>query len=241
MTAASAPSPEDLLVLVPARGGSKRLPRKHLAMLGGRPLLGRTYEAFQASGIQAPCVLSTDDPELAEVGRRLGFEVPFLRPARLATDDTPTLDVVLHAMDWYGAQRGADPAAVMVLQPTTPFRDPSDLRGALRLLHDSPGVDAVVGVRDLHRAPQDLYTARPEGLLRPLASDRGKQSVYTPNGALYLVRCAAVRREQTLFPQAIVALHMNPLADLDIDTAHDLAVARAVEAAGLADTVGEDA
>src|SRR6185312_12148312 len=110
-----------ILGLVPARGGSKSIPRKNLAPLAGKPLLAWTADAALAARRLTRTVLSTDDVEIAELGRTLGLDVPFLRPAELAADATPMLPVMRHAADWFAA-RGGTVEAVVLLQPTSPLR-----------------------------------------------------------------------------------------------------------------------
>jgi CMP-N-acetylneuraminic acid synthetase len=228
-----------LLILVPARGGSKGLPGKNVKPLGGRPLLAWTARAIQASGVAGRAVLTTDDPAIAEAGREAGLEVPFLRPAALAADDTDMVDVVVHAVEWLERQAGSAVAAVMVLQPTCPFRRPARLPEALALLA-RPGTEGVVGVARLERSPALLYQEDGDGFLAPLAPwDAGtlRQRVrptYTPNGTLYLTTRESLARHRRLFPPRLRPLVTTPIEAIDIDTADDWALAEAVVAAGLA-------
>src|SRR5438132_6981355 len=122
-----------VLGLVPARGGSKGIPRKNIRLLGGRPLLQYTADAALAARRLSHVVLSTDDEEIAAVGRRCGLDVPFVRPRELAEDATPMLPVVQHALAWFDAHdRRFD--AVCLLQPTNPLRLPSHIDRAIELL-----------------------------------------------------------------------------------------------------------
>lgn len=229
----------DLLAIVPARGGSKGLPGKNARTLGDLPLLGWTAEAVRASGI-APraSILSTDDPELAAIGRAVGLEVPFLRPAELAADTTSALAVVEHALAWFARERALEFAAVAWLQPTSPFRPPAALAEAMRAL-DRGDVPAVIGVKDLHRAPSVLYHADAELRLAPLSDEPAQQRrqdvrpLFTPNGALYVTRTDTIRTQHSLFPPGSRAIVMDQIASIDIDDATDWAIAEAVVAAGL--------
>ena len=110
-----------LLAIVPARGGSKRLPRKNVLLLGGKPLIAWTIDAARDSGCFVDVLVSTDDAEIADRARAHGALVPWLRPPEFATDTARSIDVVLHALDWYERERGAV-AGMMLLQPTSPFR-----------------------------------------------------------------------------------------------------------------------
>jgi CMP-N,N'-diacetyllegionaminic acid synthase len=222
----------DLLILVPARGGSKRLPGKNLRPLAGRSLIAHTAEAIAEAGLDAPAILTTDDAAIAEAGRRAGLRVPFLRPASLATDAATTVDAVLHALDWFKGDTGADPAAVMVLQPTSPLRGGGCLRAAVALLARRPEAGSIVAMTALHLPPSALFLADAAGHAEPLADD-ARRPVYVPNGALYLTRTERLRAERSLYAEPILPLVLDPRRSVDIDTAADFALAEALLAAGL--------
>jgi N-acylneuraminate cytidylyltransferase/CMP-N,N'-diacetyllegionaminic acid synthase len=226
----------ELLTLVPARGGSKGLPGKNARTLGDRPLLGWTAEFVRASGVPARLVLSTDDPQLADLGKSVGLEVPFLRPAELATDEATSLAVVEHALDWF-AERGIELSVVALLQPTSPFRPAGVLAEAMQLI--AAGAPAVVGVKDLHRATSSLYRANADRTLTRLGGGDGgtrrqdARPLLTPNGALYVTTTAALRSARTFVPDGTIGIVMDQIASIDIDDATDWALAEAVVAAGL--------
>ena len=125
-----------VLGIVPARGGSKGLTNKNLRALGGQSLLARTAEAVRSSRSLTRTVLSTDDPAIAEAGRALGFDVPFMRPAELAADETPMLPVLQHAVQTL-ARGGFQADVVVLLQPTSPFRRAEHIDAAVDLLATS--------------------------------------------------------------------------------------------------------
>ena len=139
-----------------ARGGSKGLPGKNLRPLAGKPLIAYTIEAAQASGALDRLILSTDDAAIAEAGRALGCDVPFLRPAELARDDTPHLPVIQHAVRWMDEHAGYQPDAVMILQPTSPLRRPVDILASIELLERS-GADSALSVSAV---PSHLHPMR---------------------------------------------------------------------------------
>jgi len=151
---------KDLLIVVPARAGSKRLPQKNVRALAGKSLLARTAEAIVEAGLDAPVLLSTDGERIAAEGERLGWLVPFRRPDNLATDDATTDDVVLHALDHFA---GGDPAQVMVLQPTSPLRGGACLRAAVDLLARRDDVDAVIGMAAMQLPPTRLFLVGADG------------------------------------------------------------------------------
>src|SRR5579871_1555806 len=117
-----------VLGVITARGGSKGIPGKNLRLLRGKPLLAYSIEAAQQSGVFERLIVSTDDEAIASCAVALGCEVPFMRPAALARDETVHFDVMRHAVDWMRDHASYTPDAVMILQPTSPLRSPEDIR-----------------------------------------------------------------------------------------------------------------
>ncbi|HEX9648801.1 MAG TPA: acylneuraminate cytidylyltransferase family protein [Alphaproteobacteria bacterium] len=208
-----------LLIVVPARGGSKRLPGKHLRPLCGRNLLAHADTAIGEAALDAPVVLSTDDAAIAAEGRRLGWLVPFVRPRHLSGDDSASVDMLLHALDAFGRSAGYAPELVMLLQVTSPLRPAATLAEAVALLEARADADAVVGVRALERTPQTVFRLGADGFLAPAGADSAP--LYTPNGALYVIRTEIVRRRRSLFPERTLPVVMDARASLDIDTELD--------------------
>ena len=164
-------SDRSVLALIPARGGSKGLPDKNLKPLVGQSLIARAAAVARDSGVVDRIVLSTDSPDIAEEGRRCGIEVPFMRPPALAGDDTPMLPVITHAIDALGAA-GWTPAIVLLLQPTSPLRQPWHLRQAVERLRES-GADSVVSVVEVPRHLSPDYVMRLED---------GELKLFLPDG-----------------------------------------------------------
>ena len=137
-------------------------------MLGDIPLLGWTAEAVKQSGLsEATCILSTDDEEIADIGRKVGLSVPFMRPSQLARDETTACDVALHALDWMTQATGTRPKSIMLLQPTSPFRSPELILDAVKMLED-PSIDGVIGVKAIHRNLATLYFSDENMNISPL-------------------------------------------------------------------------
>lgn len=229
-----------VLGVVPARGGSRAIPGKNLAMLGGRPLLAWTAEAALASSL-ARVVLSTDDPAIAEAGRALGLDVPFLRPAVLATDDAASIDVVLHALDAVAADD--EPYdAVMLLQPTSPLRTVADIDAAIALLGSS-GADAVISVVDVggHHPARMKWLDGDRLIDPPFAEEVENQPRQTlrpmviRSGAVYLTRTDVLRR-RTFKGDDCRALVLPAERSINLDVPLDLRVAEAI----VADTAARD-
>lgn len=217
-----------ILGLIPARGGSKGIPRKNLAPFRGRPLLVWTCEAALRSRELFRVVLSTDDPEIAETGRRAGVSVPFLRPAELARDTTPSLPVVQHALRAVEAEEGPIDA-VCLLQPTSPLRSAEDVDGACRRFRET-GADTLFSVRPVppHFHPMWTYLEAPDGTLRQAAGDRvvpRRQELppaYWREGSLYVVSRATLLGRDTLYGPRIVPYLVPAERSGSIDTLDEL-------------------
>jgi len=156
----------DFLAVVPARGGSKGIPRKNVRPFLGRPLLAWTVDVARESGVFGRVVVSTEDAEIARVAAECGAEVPFERPAELARDDSPTAPAVRHALEWMETQAGWSPRFVMVLEPTAPARRAFHVREAAELLA-SGDADTVASVTELphHYNPEKVLRRAADGTL----------------------------------------------------------------------------
>ncbi len=214
----------EVVALVPARGGSKGIPRKNLAPLAGKPLLAWTLEAARGAETVTRVVVSTDDVEIAAAARELGAEV-LRRPAELAADDTPMLDVIRHALGELGA---CD--VLVLLQPTSPLRRAEHVDEAVRALLDS-GADCVVSVVEVpHRyKPGSLMDLRDGWLVARSApgTRQAKEQVYARNGPAVL----ALRPERLgdeLYGGACRAYVMDERDSVDVDTPADLERAEAI-------------
>lgn len=141
------------LAIIPARGGSKSIPRKNITLLGGKPLIYYTLKAARASKYLEDVIVSTDDEQIAEVARAYGADVPFLRPQELAEDTTPDLPVFQHALTWLQKNRGYDPDIVLNLRPTAPLRIGEDIDQVITLMRTT-GCDSV---RTLSKPAQNPF------------------------------------------------------------------------------------
>jgi CMP-N,N'-diacetyllegionaminic acid synthase len=218
------------LAVIPARGGSKGIPGKNLASAGGRPLIAWTIVAARAAQGVSRAVVSTDSPEIAEVARGLGAEIPFLRPAELATDAAPGMLPILHAIRWLEEQEGYRPDYVMCLQPTSPLRTAEDIDAALALAR-AKEADAVVSVAPVEHHPFWMKRVSPEGQLsdfmvpeRPALRRQDLPLVHALNGAIYLVRREVLLAKQTWYTERTYAYVMPPERSFDVDTPWDLRI-----------------
>lgn len=215
-----------VLAVIPARGGSKGLPRKNLAPFLGRPLIAWTIEAAQGSMLIDRTILSSDDAEIIAVSRGLGCEAPFVRPAELAGDDATSLDVVLDALD---RTPGYD--VVVLLQPTSPLRTAADIDAVLALLKDA---DSAVSATDAADHPFLVYRPDADGRLTPYAEAGEGVSLrrqdlppaWSLNGAVYAVRVDWLKRERAFVKPGVTRAWPMPAdRSADIDTLADLIAA----------------
>lgn len=225
-----------VLGIITARGGSKGIPGKNLKLLGGKSLIAHTADAAEGAGIDR-IILSTEDPQIAEAGRALGLEVPFMRPPELARDETPHLPVIQHAVTWLREHERYTPDAVLILQPTSPLRSADDIAGALRLL-ESSGADAVVSVLEVpsHFNPMRMLRVDQDGSATlfvtgsPVRTRINRRQdmprAFVMNGAIYACRTRVLFGDSpSLYGDHVVAFPMPPDRSLSIDTPEDWAEA----------------
>jgi CMP-N,N'-diacetyllegionaminic acid synthase len=211
-----------VLAVITARGGSKGVPGKNVRPVYGRPLIAWTVRAATRAHTVDRVIVSTDDEGIAEASRAAGAEVPFARPAELATDTASSIDVILHALD---AVPGFD--LVVLLQPTSPLRNAADIDAAVErcVSADAP---ACVSVSLVEEHPQWMYRLGNDSRLAPVlpADSRASRrqdlpAVYSLNGAVYVARVDWLRRERSFLSPATVGYVMPRERALDIDTESD--------------------
>lgn len=216
-----------VLALIPARGGSKGIPRKNLLRVGGRPLIAYTILQARESSRIDRVVVSTDDPEIALVAREWGAEVPFLRPAPFAGDLSPDLDVFRHALDWLEEHESYQPEMVVHLRPPSPVRRIELIDAAIDLLAAHPEADAVRSVSVARQTPFKMWRLSAAGYLEPVVRLPGvadSQSlprqrlplVYWQNGYVDVVRPRAVQQKDSMWGDCALPLVIDePLYELD--------------------------
>ena len=219
-----------VLAIIPARGGSKGIKNKNLALLAGKPLITYTINAAKAAAGLDRILVSTDDPAIADAARAAGAEVPFLRPAELARDETPGIEPILHAIRWLEDHEKYQPDYVMCLQPTSPFRTAADIDAAISLAHN--GSDAVIGVSPVEQHPYWMKQLNADHTLKEFikvdshyARRQDLPQVYIINGAMYLTRRESLLVNKNFYPVHTTAYVMPRERSLDIDTAWDLHLA----------------
>jgi CMP-N-acetylneuraminic acid synthetase len=216
-----------VLGLVPARAGSKGLPGKNLNLLAGRPLVAYAADAARDSGVIDRIVLSTDSEEIAAAGRAAGLEVPFMRPAELAGDETPMFAVIEHALTALRST-GWNAELIALLQPTSPLRTGRHVRDAVALLRDT-NADSVVTVVEVPRHLSPDYVMRIEdGVLRPFLPDGARvtrrqdaRPAYAREGTVYACWRRTVETFGDIYGRDCRPLLIDPAESLSIDSAAD--------------------
>jgi pseudaminic acid cytidylyltransferase len=218
-----------VIAIIPARAGSKRLPHKHILLLNGKPLIAWTIEAAIESGVFDEVIVNTDCQDIATIAREYGATVPFVRPSHLAEDHTPTIDVIKHTLEWYQEKQDFF-KEVMLLQPTSPLRDGADIKEAWDLYLKSQ-VDSVVSVCELEHPVQWTYNLNEELGLTALFEDNLKRSQeyeknYRLNGAIYITKSKSIIENNKLFSTSSnVGYVMPKFKSVDIDVKEDFDIA----------------
>ncbi len=223
----------EVLALIPARGGSKGIPRKNIRDFGGAPLIAWSIAAALRAETVTRVIVSTDDEEIAAVAREWGAETPFLRPAELAQDDTTDYPVFRHALDWLAAHENYRPEVVVQLRPTSPVRPIHLVDDAVKLLLEHPFADCVRGVVPSGQNPFKMWTLDPEsGRMLPLLRVEGAAEPYNAprqnlpktywqTGHIDAIRAETILNKSSLTGDVILPLMIDPRYTVDIDTPAD--------------------
>ena len=221
----------EVLALIPARGGSKSIPRKNIKPFAGHPLIAYSV----AAGLQAESVtrvmVSTDDEEIAAIAREYGADVPFLRPAKFAQDATPDLPVFTHALAWLEEHEGYRPDLVVQLRPTTPVRPPDLIDRAVALMLQHPEADSVRGVVPSGQNPYKMWRIADNGQMMPLlelpdvaepynAPRQSLPSTYWQTGHIDVIRPRVFARG-SMSGKVILPVVLDPVYTVDLDTPLD--------------------
>ncbi|ERI90774.1 putative N-acylneuraminate cytidylyltransferase [Clostridiales bacterium oral taxon 876 str. F0540] len=222
-----------ILAIIPARGGSKGLPRKNIKLLDGKPLISYTIEAAKQSRFIDRVIVSTDDLEIAQISKSCGAEVPFLRPDKLSGDNSSTVEALKHAVMWLRENEGYECDLICVLQCTSPLRGSKDIDGTIQKLFET-NKDAAVSVCEVEVNPywtnifagDKLEYFIPEG--KNILRRQDLPKIYRLNGAVYLIKTDVFLKEETLEPENITGYIMGNSDSVDIDDEIDFCLAEAI-------------
>jgi CMP-N,N'-diacetyllegionaminic acid synthase len=219
-----------ILAVIPARGGSKRVPGKNIRKLGNKPLINWTIDTALNTPELSAIVVSTDDAQIAEIAQSAGATVPWLRPTKLATDEAKSADVAIHALDWFETENG-EVDGILLLQPTSPFRTNETIQKAISLFKNHKR-SSIIGVSPIQN--HHLYTLEKHGeflvqyqqqrFLRKKL--RNKSQIYAVNGAIYLLSPQEIRSSNSFVGSCLRPIIVeSPIEALDIDTEEDFKIA----------------
>ena len=217
----------NILGIIPARGGSKGIPGKNIKVLGKKPLIAYTYDSVKNSKLLSSTILSSEDPKIISVAKSIGLEVPFIRPEKYAKDDTATLDVILHAIEFYKNQH-INFDAVCILQPTTPFRETGLIDTAIKKFQKG-NYDSLITVR---KVPEEFNPhwvfEQTNGSLQIATGEKDIISrrqelppAYFRDGAIYLTKTEILTKKRTLYGENIGFIDTSESLYVNLDTMQD--------------------
>jgi N-acylneuraminate cytidylyltransferase/CMP-N,N'-diacetyllegionaminic acid synthase len=228
--------------VIPARGGSKAIPRKNLAPLAGYPLVAYVICAARAARTVSRVIVSTDDPEIARVTASFGAEAPFLRPKELATDASPTLPAIVHAVTTLEREEKRRPELVTLLQPTSPFTRPDQIDAAVERLLADPTADSVTTVLEIDHVnhPYNVRRIGPDGSMDFFLKDehyrfptRQSKPPFYRFGNLYVMRRDVLIEKESLFGDRCLPEIVDLASCFDINDREDLRMAELMVSAGI--------
>lgn len=225
-----------ILGLIPARGGSKGLPRKNILPLFGKPVIGWTIEQALASRCLNRVVVSTDDEEIAEISKKYGAEVPFMRPKKFATDEAKTIDVIFHTLDFFN-KSGIKFDYLAVLEPTSPLRDKSDIDKSIKLLiNKEDGADSLISVGEI--SLEHPFIAKSIGkngfvgpfieMETPVVRRQDLPKAYFPYGVIYLSKVSKLEEFKTFYQPRILPYFIKRWQNYEIDDIWDVLCVEAI-------------
>lgn len=218
------------IAIIPARGGSKRLPGKNIKLLAGKPMIAWTIEAALKSNAFDHVFVSTDDQEIVDVSKKYSAEVPFLRPAELASDNASTNDVVTHLVQWFEQKNNQQVTTIAILQPTSPLRNYQHIKDAMQLM-ESKASRAIVSVCELEYPIQFCNKLGPKSSMdcfikqENIKRTQDLEPYYRLNGAIYIFDRKYVGRLNELYSTGTHAFIMPTKFSIDVDTLDDFFLA----------------
>jgi len=226
----------EVLALIPARGGSKSIPRKNIRLFAGHPLIAYSIAAGLQAEMVTRVIVSTDDEEIAAIARQYGAETPFLRPAEYSQDHTADLPVFQHALHWLAEQQNYHPEIVVQLRPTSPLRRVAHIDQAVACLTEHPEADAIRTVCIPFQNPFKMWQIEPAGFMRPLIESIAPgqnirepynmprqvlPEVYWQTGYVDAAWTATLMEKQSMTGDRILPLVIDPGDWIDIDSPDD--------------------
>jgi N-acylneuraminate cytidylyltransferase/CMP-N,N'-diacetyllegionaminic acid synthase len=230
-----------IIAIIPARGSSKGVPKKNIKLLAGKPLIAYTIKEALKSKLLDRVIVSTDDEEIAEISRKYGAEVPFIRPSQLSKDDSSSLSVIIHCLQYLEKKEGYFPSIIVFLQPTSPFRKTEHIDTAIKMLIQDKKVDTIMGVSKAKQHPFHIFKRKRNGTFTPLLNIKNRPnrrqdlpSMYIPNASLYVIRrkhfdyAKEPQPIAPIFEGRVKAVVMDNISSIDINTKFDFLLAKKI-------------
>ncbi len=228
----------EILAIIQARGGSKGIPGKNIKLLHGKPLIAWTIEAAKAAKQVTRVVVNTDDQAIADVAKQYGAEVPFLRPAELAADTSPSLPLFEHALAWFAEHENDRPDVVVQLKPTNPLRTAEHIDAAIELFLAAPACDSVMSVHETHDHPYKMWKPDADGFMVPFLPEsftgvkdaprlrrQDLPPAYRHNGAVNVIAPATILDKHSMNGERVKPYVMGETGSINIDTLRDFVLA----------------
>lgn len=216
-----------MLAIIPARGGSKGLPGKNVRLLAGKPLIAYTIQSALESREVSRVVVSTDSEEIAGIAREYGADIPFMRPAELASDNASAMDTYIYTVDRISNENNTPISEFVVLQPTSPLRMPENIDDAIELFY-AKKADSVISMTEEFHPPVWAKRMDSEGRLTnyfdqpdTLANRQVLPTAYMPNGSIYVFRAEILKEKRNYYTENTYAYLMPKLRSVDIDDIYD--------------------
>jgi CMP-N,N'-diacetyllegionaminic acid synthase len=222
---------KSVLAIIPARGGSKGLPKKNIRVMCGKPLIAWSIEQANASRYLDTVLVSTDSEEIATIARQYGAVIPFLRPPELAQDDSPTADAVEHAIQQF-RQAGRQFDYIVLLEPTSPLRQPGDIDKAIELIVNTPDADCLVSLGEVHMEhPMIVKRIGEQGFLTPYIPEIRKihqrqqaDRAYFPYGVIYISKVPEFLKNRTFYAEKTIPYLIERWQNYEIDDEIDFQI-----------------
>jgi len=226
-----------ILALVPARGGSKRVPHKNIKLLAGKPLIAYTIEAAQKTQRINRIVVTTDSSKIANVASEYGAEVPFRRPAAISKADSKEMEFFNHTLSWFGEHESYEPDLIVLLFPTSPFRKAESIDKAVDLMLRHPEADSLRSVTLCSEHPYKMWIIE-NGYLKPFVETRDPNvhtlayrslpTVYIQNASIYITKPSTIREKGSYIGDTVLPFVMDATESIDINTPLDFQFAEMV-------------
>ncbi|MBZ5751968.1 acylneuraminate cytidylyltransferase family protein [Metabacillus rhizolycopersici] len=220
----------EVVGIIPARGGSKRLPKKNITKLNGLPMIEYTIMAAKKCPLVNRVLVSTENEEIATISKKAGAEVPFIRPSELAQDHSNVIDTCLHLLKELKNKEGYEPDVIVLLQPTSPLRTERHIDEALRLLQQKDA-DSVLSVCPMEFTLNSMLEFTHEETMTPFFSEldlkhfETNKHVFRLNGAIYAVKTSYLKKNKSFYSEKTYPYLMSPNESIDIDTEFDFQIA----------------